>query len=191
MLVATPSIMHTGTHLFENYIFKDFESYPGYSKEGVDYAYKIHYITQARPVLDEVLEKADYIVSPMRHPARVLQSFIRRNRSLDMNDYLKIPFVVRKSIYGAMTGDDYETQWRTLAYFMGKYNIKFIHVDDFSGRDEQVQEVSKIICKPLSCEWPVDRTSGSSCNTHNYEFTTEDLEKVPAWILDLYNETLG
>jgi len=189
MLIATPSIMHTGTHLFENFIFRDFEPWPGYGVGGADYTYKVHYISSAMSMIEKALAEADFIVSPMRHPARILESFKRRQRSISLNDVLSIPYVKRPVIYGIRDGGDYETQWRNLAYCMSNYNIRFIHVDDFENRDAQVEQLAKDIGKELHPEWPINRHSGSSCNTHNLEITGELLDEVPAWILSLYELT--
>ena len=88
-------------------------------------------------------------------------------------------------------GETYEKQWELFKYYMDRYDINFIHVDDFSGRDTRIDELSSKLGIELKHHWPVNKKSGSEHGNHNIELTDEMISKVPNWIMNIYNETLS
>ena len=172
MILGVPSIMHSGTHLLRYEILKPFADYPHHPViEGVHYHRGGHPITAMKTQVEGWMSSSDFIVSPMRHPARILQSFISRKRPINYDIY---------------EGSDYESQWRNFIEFYNKYDISLIHIDDEENRDEQVINFSNKIGIYLTPNWPVTKRTGCFQGNHNLELTDELINKVPSWIMDFY-----
>lgn len=184
MLICTPSVMHSGTHLLRHFILKDFRMLGTKQIEGVLYQTGGHFINSALPNLLSWFDKRDQeypLICPMRHPARIRASFLARGRQLIYDPENK-----RNSYPNE--GSDYESQWKNLIATNEKYPIYFIHVDDIENRDKQVRELGKILDMFLTCDWPINDLSNAKKGTHTLEITPELEEQVPTWIMEYYNE---
>ena len=136
------------------------------------------------------MSRGDYVVSPMRHPARILASFKSRNRPITPADTKEriahLPKDMRQM--GMREGADFESQWKNLEHFMGKFDISFIHIDS-PDRNVHVETFSKKIGRELTCDWPLTSNSGARCGNHDLEVTDEMISEIPDWIMDIYHGT--
>jgi hypothetical protein len=174
--------MHTGTHLLSRQVFNDFADAPLYMVDGVDYQMRVHLTDFSHDKMHKWIGKDIQIVSPMRHPARVMESFRRRDRKLRPED--------KPEGLNILPGQDFESQWENLRYYNSQCEINYIHIDDLENRDNQVKELGEKIGYDLTCSWPLSiKESGASHGTHDLEITQELINQVPDWILDYY-ETL-
>ena len=174
MKVGLPTIMHTGNHLAQQHIFKSLGvgTLEGIQSESGDLLITYHVIDEVMDRWWKALDHCDHIYTVMRHPARVMESFRRRGRSLKQGD--------RKYDEGC----NFESQWKNLIKINDRYPLSFIHIDSPS-RDEQVWRASKLLGVPLGMEWPV---LGERQGTKDMEITEEHINQVPHWIMDFYNE---
>lgn len=158
LIVGVGSIMHTGTHL----LWRMLEPMKGinpdaYHHQPGAYKYLYHLVDSSQGYFG--LEYP--ILTPMRHPVRVLESFRRRNKPFSM----------------------FAEQWRNLERIHGHTN--YIHVDR-KDRDWHVNLASRAIGFHVKPSWPLL----SAKNTLNIQVTDERVEEIPRWIMDLYRETL-
>ena len=173
--------MHTGTHLLSKQVFSDFDEAPLYMVEGVNYKIKAHLTDFCHDKMSKWIGKDIHVVSPMRHPALVMESFRRRDRKLTQKEK---PFGLN-----VLPGQDFESQWENLRYYDSQCDINYIHIDDFKNRDGQVKVLGERIGYDLSCDWPIGaKESGATHGTHDLKITDELINKVPDWIMDFYNE---
>ena len=188
MLLITPSIMHSGTHLLKQNILKDFKYWPYDERLDGDFQAGVHYVTHVNERQEDWMSRGDHIVSPMRHPARILASFQSRNRPITMEDTKERIKHLEPHMFsmGMKEGADYESQWKNLAYFMDRYDINFIHIDA-DDRDEQVEKFGKKIGRDLHCDWPVDNNSGARCGNHDKPI--EECPQPPEWVMEIYRGT--
>ena len=139
MLVCVPTIMHTGTHFIIEELLKDFK-----------YSSLLH--NQVIPDLipnddtkcflhvnDDfhVKNRGDFLSSvtlivPLRHPHRVLKSFIHRGRELSA----------------------YKEQWDNMINLVAPLNPMYLHIDN-DIRDEQLALINKTLGKEFHTDWRV------------------------------------
>lgn len=172
--------MHSGTHILRYDIFKDFQELGMEYDDETDYIIGSHFTDFAHGHINEWINKVDYVVVPMRHPARILQSFKKRGRRIHPSEPMPNPLEV--------PGTDFHSQWENLKYYHGIKKIHYIHIDDFDNRDAQVQKLGKLIDRELKPEWPLEegKKSNSVHGTHALEVTQELEDQVPQWVLDFY-----
>ena len=173
--ICLPTIMHTGNHLAQQHIFKGFTQCPHVA---IKEAEGLSLITSH--VIDDVMDRwwtslphADVVFTTLRHPARVMESFRRRGRSLKAGD--------RQYDEGC----NFESQWKNLIEISKEYEINYIHID-LPDRDKYVEKASSVLGIDLGKGWPV---LGEQQGTKDLEITDELINQVPDFIMGFYEKT--
>lgn len=155
MIIGLASIMHTGTHLVREMLMEHLKaiSPDALDRDGF---YGYHLVNSCKKYT-----QLNYpTISPMRHPVRILESFRRRDKTIDMM----------------------EEQFHNFSLLRDPI---IIHVDR-ADRDDYVNRAAKRTGLPLSTDWPLL----SPKNTLGFKVTPERLKEIPEWIMDLYSKTL-
>jgi len=168
--------MHTGNHLAQQHIFEQFTECP---HKDIKTSEGLLLITSH--VIDDIMDRwwsslphADHVFTVMRHPARVMESFRRRGRSLKTGD----------KQYDE--GNNFESQWKNLIEISEDYKINYIHIDR-EDRNDYVDKASELLGAELGKDWPV---LGERQGTKDLQLNNELISRVPDWILDFYEATL-
>jgi len=112
------------------------------------------------------------IIIPLRHPARCLASFNKRNT---INS----------------TYESYCRQWDTLISMTRKLsNIMYLHLDDKVIRDKQAKAILEVIGLSHDVDWSVATETGSKHGTHEIEISDTLLENVPEKFINFYNSKM-
>lgn len=167
MIVCLPTIMHTGTQLMVYGLFKEFtQAKPDtYWKFDGDIIVYKHVGKDLYGDWFGLLRNP--IVVPLRHPARVLESFQRRGRNIE----------------------HYLEQWEVMINEVHRLNPMYIHIDS-NIRDSQVNAISKVIGKDLNIDWSeVIRGRPGTEGTHNMELPGRMPELIPQHFIDFYQDT--
>lgn len=154
--IFMPSIMHTGTTFCERWLF-------GAGPISLLRLHTDHRRLEAIIGELEQIDKYDAVVVPLRHPARVLRSFMKRGR----------------------TWESYVEQWNEMMVFIAPLNPHYIHIDDLEIRDAQRHALEEMLdFKIVKKGWPkVNSRSDSST------YPIEKVQNVPQKYVDFYNDT--
>ena len=175
MKVGLPTIMHTGNHLAQQHIFKDFKQCPHTAITGEgNLLVTNHVIDDLMDRWRETIFKVDHVFTVIRHPARVMESFRRRGRSLKAGDRQ----------YDESS--NFETQWKNLIELDEKCMINYIHVDS-EDRDWDIDHGSELLGVELGKDWPV---LGEQQGTKDLILTKKHIDPVPYWIMDFYKDII-
>jgi hypothetical protein len=171
VIVCIPTIKHSGTHLLKNDIFKAFknasyvQALDGGCDDG-DYSVTWHVVGQNFDTMAEVMDLGIPIISPMRHPARVKESYIRRGMYPPRCD-----------------SQSFDTQWKNMIKIYEKYDPMYIHIDS-ENRDSDVLKVASKISRDLHTDWPL---LGATHGVHDFKVTDDSIKGIPNWVMDFYN----
>ena len=163
MLLYVPTVMHSGTHLAMNIV--------GYKEHwyGKPARHNNREIIQAHtdtPVGDTRIQEAQLVVSCLRHPRRVAESFIRRGK----------------------LRSDFLNQWCALQYDYSPYIHAYVGVDH-PRRDVHAIRIQELIGLSPIFSWDVSSVSGSVHNTHDTPF--DECPSVPQEFIDFYYQVLN
>ena len=146
--------MHTGTHIVRNILLRG-EKINGF------------HIPELERRVQGCLDSMDgLVVSPLRHPARVAESFKRRGSDVER----------------------FFLQWsHFMRYFAPRVDL-YIHVDH-PCRDSEVESLADLLGKPISYDWAVTVESGSRQDTHALDIQNCTIE-IPDSFSEFYGQTL-
>lgn len=119
------------------------------------------------------------IFIPLRHPARVLESFRRRGLK-----QVKFQPGFYFQWYTMMTLVDY---WEGLGS-----EIHYLHLDDNDLRYKQAFNILSVLGiedKFHEIDWGINARNGCKSKTHNLEITDELTHEIPDQMIDFYYET--
>ena len=130
---------------------------------GEDKAYVNHLMPQLFDHIVEKCHKADIICTPLRHPSRVYESFVRRGQSIE----------------------SMLQQWRLMAYYLDEKQPFYVHIDE-DVRDADVKALRSAAGLPdRDIDWtPVG-------NEHNTNLLSTTNNKSQDWVMDFYRRTLN
>ncbi len=145
---------HSGTHLLMKALGLD-RSW--YNKE-------IRHYHTYQPVGQSGVQKATHVISSLRHPRRMAESF--RLRELKNRDYPK-----------------FGQQFKTLIHDYAKYIDLYLIVDS-DDRDNHLIQIQDRTGVEMSQSWEVNKESGSVHGTHDIEL--DECPWVDQEFIDFY-----
>lgn len=172
MLILYATCMHTGTHVLGGAAFPEFEVVGAweYDYAGGKIARLHHFVRAYEETIRGTFSKAEKVFTTLRHPARVLESFKRRQRG----GY-----------------EDFLSQWDMMTDLLREYDTTFIHVDREDLRDREINEARESLgLGKISIDWTPRIELGCYCGTHDLQLTDELVAEVPDWMVDFYNKTI-
>ena len=125
MNVGIASIMHSGTHLMVDMLQRCMKGCSIQDAQNGKPGFFLMHLVDAH---QNDMRLGLPLITPMRHPVRVLESFRRRSKTLA----------------------EMESQYRNLA----RISPIFIHVDR-KDRDAYVERAGKLLNLPLKTDWPL------------------------------------
>ena len=163
MIIFTPTVMHSGTHFLYADILRDFKtSVMGSETKEEPQNIHTHVLDEKLPRFPKYLDLP--ILVPMRHPARVYESWFRRKR--------------KKII-------DCDIQFGNMIDVVHPHNPMYL-VIDHDERDKRLSEISDKLGVKLSTEWLMGH--GIVHNTGNCDITDQMMDRVPDFVMDFYEE---
>lgn len=171
-IVIMPSIRHCGNRVIRDDIFKCgklFTAANVFKPICVENIFMFSHLPHKSYIdtIDSVIKEADekcYLISPLRHPVLVKESYKRRGIDIEI----------------------FEDHWSTFMEFSKDYNIKYIHVDNKKLRNKEVLEMENDLGIELGKTWG---TKYCNKGTHNHVITEEDLSTMPNTFIDFYENT--
>ena len=172
MMIAAPSVPHTGKHFLESRVFKGYQAiapvHEGHMLGNVlitahfDIGFMDAWVTWVRALPT---------VITLRHPARVLESYRRR------------------ATIGSKFAS-YLRQWESLMYIVKEAkDVSYLCIDDMEVREAQAEDIrNKFNLNVFN--WSVTSETGSKHNTHDLVLTDELLKDVPVEFINFYQEKL-
>jgi len=172
MIIATPTITHTGTRCLHRRVLKSPEVYrvcsPGHQKPGTHgIVFHTHMFSSLRNIWESYAEADLPIIIPLVHPARNFVSCVGYKRP----------------------EGQFEEQWDNLIAFVETCNPMFLHVDDKELREVQAEKIQKAFQIPLGVDWTADKTSGAVHGTNELGETELPINCVPENYIEFYNRT--
>ena len=104
-MILVASVMHTGTLFTMRRLL---------AGRDVD---QCHFTTEKQGRMTKLTEDAEQVVIPLRHPARCLETFKRRNKEYD----------------------SFAEQWNNMLERAKSMNPHYIHIDDIDRRDKEAE----------------------------------------------------
>lgn len=171
MIVATPTITHTGTRFLHRRIFRVPHNFKVYSPERIatrdgNAIYHVHMFDKFKKRLMEFIEWELPIVIPLVHPARNWESHTRRNR----------------------WPKQFHEQWQNMIEFCKYCDPMFLHMDDEKLRDKEAWHIIEEFNLPKCVDWTVSNESGATHGTHDLQLTDAHIAKVPQKYIDFYEQ---
>ena len=164
MIIVLPTIMHTGTFLLIDDVFKWFKHIGCAQEPEGDCVIHCHTTNSFFYEVASCMDKHP-VVSPIRHPARVLESFKRRNH---------LNYRVFREQFGCM------------ADLVEGRDVFYIHIDEPDLRDAELARINNELGLKLKTDWPLVNCVGK---THDIKLTKEMMDEIPQWIMDFYHLT--
>jgi hypothetical protein len=169
--------MHTGTHFTRHGLFGKFlranpgnvAHNPGYLLADNEHRIvNVHITTAEMERIETELQVDNIIVIPLRHPARVYQSFLKRNKTLEM----------------------FIEQWDNMINVIAPRNPFYIHLD-LPERRQEVDLIEKAINMKLpvshdESEWKI---YNSRAETHSMSLDEFPIDDIPERFIDFYEST--
>lgn len=156
--IVCPTIMHSGSRILRYRVLEDFDKLE-------------FHLTECKRFKDEL--NIFQIFTSLRHPARIRESFARREA------------LRRKSRY-PYNQEYFDLQWREMIDNISKRDPFYLHVDD-DCRDAEVGLMEDYFKKELPRNWEfVEDTS--TAGTH--DLPIEDCPEVPQEYIDFYYSTM-
>lgn len=140
--------MHTGTHLIRDVILKDHDKHVFHVSE------HLHRLN-----CDPEELRNNPVVSPLRHPRRVAESWKRRGSDLNT----------------------LRSMWISLMHNFAPFVDVFICIDS-PARDRQLGRLNKILGTSITTDWPVE---GSRANTEG--ISIDLCPEVPNQFIEFYD----
>lgn len=177
MILFTPTVQHTGTHFLYAEVLGDFCTCV--MQESVESSLKrkspmnrlgdfTHYNIHTHFLDEKVSRFAPFlelpILIPMRHPARVYESWFRRKR---------------KKI------ENCTKQFSNLINVAYPKNPMFL-VIDHEDREKRLAEIASFLDISLKTDWQMGH--GVVHETGNCDITDEMMSRVPDFVMDFYEE---
>jgi len=171
-LICCPTVPHSGSHLLFvellNTDYKGINKKPwfhwttDFTETGENTVIWNHLKNDAM-VQWKKLFKQHPIVTPIRHPWRIAQSHIKRQKK-DLKEF--------------------HEHFNNLMNIVDKYNPLYIHIDHES-RESDIKKLSKLIGRKVKTDWPVSKRTG--CLTHTHDFN--GVVPLPDNYLSFYEST--
>ncbi len=164
MLIIVPTIYHTGTHLLIHHVFP--RSFAHRRKNGGHYLRHFH----LERTFDQMDIGGDFRFSTLRHPRRVAESWVRRQYRCPQR-----------------TMEEFNYEWGHMINFYSPHIDAYLH-PDHENRDDDVARMASLTGLDLSCDWPLNKRSGSKHATHDIDIN--ECPEVPQEFIDFYYETV-
>ena len=170
MIIACPSVPHTGHHFLKNRIFKEWTPCsPACVIESDNSVIMAHFDIEFMDVWRRVVKEMPVII-PLRHPARSRVSFERRG-------------TLGSDVVGHLH------QWaRLMEIDRIAEDVTYFHLDDNEIRETQIKAICSRFNIDHAIDWSVNAESGSKCGTHDLEITDSMMKSVPSEFIDFYLE---
>jgi hypothetical protein len=171
-VVLMPSIMGTGTRVVLDDIFKEnrlFHSTNFWKDAACENIVVYGHVRfkEHLTMWKNLLDKDYYVVVPLRHPARVLESNLRKGLYTDRFNY----------------------QWNIFIDEIDKYKPTYIHVDK-DIRYKEVEKISKDLDIELGNEWNIKHTDSKTYNLLEEDLITKHYGSINTKFTDFYNRTI-
>jgi len=169
------TIPHTGTRLFINDLFKDFEQLPfrsaSASKNFKDIKYCLaHVLNEDMDNIEYFCEECSAVVVPLRHPRSVAKSWLLNNHV-----HVKEP--------DWCTENNLHQCWDNMINSIDRYNPFYICIDIPEIRDIQLQRLSEYIKFNLSTGWtPIGKSNFVEEESQNFKY------QIPSEWLTFYED---
>ena len=172
MIIATPTITHTGTRFLHRRVFHAPDRYRVFSPNRIakgctEIVYHTHMFNQLRHVWQMYLDNGYPIIIPLVHPARNWESMQRRGHL-----WLK-----------------FESQWMNMLQLAEQCEPYYLHLDDSTVREEQAERICNFLNLPSVADWSASKTTGATHGTHALELTRADVVKIPDELINFYEQT--
>ena len=172
MIIACPSVPHTGHHFLKNRIFKELIpcSPADFDRGGLNNnVIMAHFDIEFMDAWNVIVKEMPVII-PLRHPARSrISSELRGVLGSNAKRHLK--------------------QWaRLLEIDRIAEDVTYFHLDDMEIREGQANAICSRFGIDLDIDWSVNAESGSKCGTHDLKITDSMLKSVPKEFIDFYLE---
>lgn len=175
MIIAAPSVPHTGHNFVCKRILKNYPLYSAsvtpaemYTKQK-KLAIADHYWPNTIENWKYYLEHYPTIVS-LRHPARCLLSHELRN-------------TIHANI------ERFRMHWVNMMELIPYANeVYYLHLDDYDIREAQAAKIMRVVGEEFEIDWSVSAETGSKKNTEQAEITAELLEKIPQEFIEFYEK---
>ena len=170
MIIACPSVPHTGHHFLKNRIFNEWTPCsPACVIESDNIVIMAHFDIEFMDVWRMVVKEMPVII-PLRHPARSRVSFERRG-------------TLGSDVVGHLN------QWtRLIAIDKIAEDVTYFHLDDNEIREKQIDAICSRFNIDHDVDWSVNAESGSKCGTHDLKITDSMMKSVPSEFIDFYLE---
>lgn len=174
MIIATPTITHTGTRFLHRRILRSPTHYRvcsmGHQNRGSHgMIFHTHMFNELRDVWQSYLAGGFPIIIPLRHPVRNYQSLKLRKANLPR----------------------FNEQWENLIALADKCDPMYLHLDDLEVREKQAFAITQRFQLPTEIDWSAGKTSGATHGTHELAITEELAELIPTGFIEFYNQTRG
>jgi hypothetical protein len=167
MIIATPTITHTGTRFLHREIFKTFKvKNVGDARDDENVIYHVHMFDKEKVKLNVFANNGWPVVIPLVHPARNFESICRRN---------KWP-------------KEFFEQWNNMLEFCEQCSPMFLHLDDIELRELQSKDLIRAFDLPNDINWEPKTTVGATHGTHELVLTDAHIVKVPRRYIDFYEQ---
>ncbi len=170
MIVATPTITHTGTRFLHRQIFHSPKLFmvtnPHIQPKYKDIIIHVHMFSKLKSKYNAMLIAGWPIVIPLTHPARNKESQRRQNR----------------------WPKEFKEQWLNMINFCTQCQPLFLHLDDKKIREQQAEKICEQFGLPKEIDWTPRKTTGAIHGTHELELTEKYLQRVPQYFIDFYEQ---
>lgn len=179
MIIAMPTVPHSGTHFLRLRVLKGREQVNGQDRfrmlnptdkieEGRDIIFTAHYDPKYLARWADIVNEYPTVIV-MRHPARTTESYKRRG------------------VIGGNGGVPQHGQWDKLLYMSEFFNdVMFLHLDSPVIRIIQARAIQKRFEIPMGVDWTVGQEVNTKAGTHEWE--PPDDYDVPQEHINFYQE---
>lgn len=150
-MILVASVMHTGTLFTMNKLLSD--------KHEIA---QVHFTSKHYGRMTKKLEDAEHVIIPLRHPARCLEAFKRRNKGYD----------------------DFVEQWDNMVARVSNMNPCYVHIDDIERREQDVEKISNLVNPVI--DWQPSVRAGMKTFTYKLELSDEMIKAIPKQYIDFY-----
>jgi len=174
-IVICPSVQHTGHNFMVRRIFEPYyiPHPPNRPLPDDDRNYMLtgHFNDNHNFDWNGLSQKFP-VYMPLRHPARVLESFMRRNTV-------------------ASSEAAFRSHWRAMMAFVKQCPTKiyYLHLDSALRCHQAGSILKSLDINDKTVDWSVTEETGSKQGTHDLELTGELIKRVPKFFIDFYEET--
>lgn len=178
MIIISPSVKHCGHHFLRYRILEPyFTGWPPHTQIPYEdknyclYGHFEHNNTNNFNTLWNNYGGMTTAVIPLRHPARVLESYRRR------------------STVQSREGE-FMQEWRYMMDITQNFkDVWWFHLDDNDLREEQAHAIQfDLLGQAVDIDWSVNKKTGSKKDTHDLTITNELLKDIPQSFIDFYEE---